>query len=171
MSKSFDGCESLWIEVGLKKENVIVGVVYRHPHNNMNVFQESIMQTLHELTVNKKNIYVMGNFNIDLLKSSNNHFLDFANLTNCFRLRNLINKPTRVTKETHTFLDHIKTNDSKHRMNSGMCLWDTSDHYPIFCVVSLSKSFHRVVKVTFRDMQQFSIENFLSELQIALSNK
>jgi len=38
LSKSFDGCESLWIEVGLNKENIIVGVVYRHPHNNMNVF-------------------------------------------------------------------------------------------------------------------------------------
>jgi len=31
LSKSFDGCESLWIEVGLNKENVIVRVVYRHP--------------------------------------------------------------------------------------------------------------------------------------------
>ena len=55
-------------------------------------------------------------------------------------------------------------------MNSGVCLWDISDHYPIFCVVSLSKSFHRVATVTFRDTQQFSIENFLSELQITLSN-
>ena len=55
-SKSFDGCESLWIEVGLNKKNVIVGVVYRHPHNNMNVFQESIMQTLHKLTEIKKYI-------------------------------------------------------------------------------------------------------------------
>jgi len=53
-------------------------------------------------------------------------------------------------------------------MNSGMCLWHISDHYPIFCVVSLSKSFHRVAKATFRDMQQFRIENFLSELQITL---
>jgi len=112
----------------------------------------------------------MGDFNIDLLKSSKNHVLDFVNLTNCFGLRNLINKPTRVTKETHTLLDHIYTNDSKYRIYSGMCLWDTSDHYPIFCVVSLSKSFHRAAKVTFRDTQQFSIENFLSELQIPLSN-
>ena len=104
------------------------------------------------------------------MKWSNNHVLDFVNLTNCFGLRNLINKPTRVTKETHTLLDHIYTNDAKHRMNSGMCLWDTSDHCPIFCVVSLSKSFHNVAKVTFRDIKQFSIENFLSELQITLSN-
>ena len=74
----------------------------------------------------------MGDFNIDLLKSSNSPILDFVNLTNCFRLRNLINKPTRVTKETHILLDHIYTNDSKQRMNSGMCLWDISDHYPIF---------------------------------------
>ena len=51
-----------------------------------------------------------------------------------------------------------------------MCLWDISDHYPIFCVLSLSKSFHRVAEVTFRDTQQFSIENILSELQITLSN-
>jgi len=88
LSRSFYGCESLWIKVGLNKENIIIGVVYRHPHNDMNVFQESFMQTLHKLTVNKK--YVMGEFNIDLLKASNNHVLDdFVNLTNCFGLRNL----------------------------------------------------------------------------------
>jgi len=58
LSKSFDGCESLWIEVGFNKENAIVGVVYRHPHSDMSVFQESIMQTLHKLTVNKK-IYML----------------------------------------------------------------------------------------------------------------
>jgi len=57
LSVSFDGCQSLWIEVGLNKENAIVGVVYRHPHNDMSVFQESIMETLHKLTVNKK-IYI-----------------------------------------------------------------------------------------------------------------
>jgi len=56
--RSFDGCESLWIEVDLNKENIIIGVVYRHPHNVMNVFQESFMQTLHKLTVNKK-IYML----------------------------------------------------------------------------------------------------------------
>jgi len=55
-------------------------------------------------------------------------------------------------------------------MNSGMCLWYISDHYPIFCVVSLPKSFHRVAKVTFRDTQEFRIENILSELQTTLNN-
>jgi len=49
----------------------------------------------------------MGDFNIDLLKSSHNHFLDFVNLTNCFGLRNLVNKPTRVTKETHFIRSYI----------------------------------------------------------------
>jgi len=116
-------------------------------------------------------LLVMGDFNIDLLKASNDHVLDdFASLTNCFGWRNLINKPTRVTKETHTLIDHIYTNDSKHRMNSGICLWDITDHYHIFCIVCRSKSLHRVPKVTFRDMQQFSTENFLSEFQITLSS-
>jgi len=80
-----------------------------------------------------------------LLKASNNHVLDdFGNLTNCFGLRNLINKPIRVTKETHTLMDHLYTNDSKHRMNSGICLLDISDHYHISCVVCVSKFLHRV---------------------------
>jgi len=135
----------------------------------MNVFQESFVQTLHKLTVNKKNMCVMGDFNIDLLKASNNHvFDDFVTLTNCFGLRKLINKPTRVTEKTHT-IDHIYTNNSKHRMNSGIWPWDISDHHLILCVVSLSKSFHGVPKVTFKDMQQIVVENFLSELQIGLT--
>ena len=49
----------------------------------------------------------MVDFNIDLLKASNHVLDDFVNLTNCFGLRNLINKPTGVAKETHTLIDHI----------------------------------------------------------------
>jgi len=55
-------------------------------------------------------------------------------------------------------------------MNSDIYLWNISDHHHIFCIVSLPESFHRVPKVTFRDMQQFSMENFLSELQITISS-
>jgi len=51
------------------------------------------------------------------------------------------------------------------RMSS---LWDISDCYQIFCIVPLSKYFHRVPKVIFTYTEQFSIENFLSELQTTL---
>jgi len=59
LSKSFDGCESLWIEVGLNKEKCHCWCCLQTPHNDMSVFQESIMQTLHKLTVNKKYIYML----------------------------------------------------------------------------------------------------------------
>ena len=82
----------------LKDTHVIMGVSIDNTNNDI-FFVESIMQTLHKFTVNIKNIYMLWEINIDLLKSSNNHVLDFVNLTNCFGLRNLVNKPTRVTKE------------------------------------------------------------------------
>jgi len=143
LSRFFD---DLWIEVGLK-ENITIGVIYRHPHNDINVFQESFMQTLHKLTVNKKNMYDMGDFNIDLLKASNNH--------------DLLNQPTRVT---HSLVDHICTNDSKHRMNSA-CLWDISDHCSYFVLFLCPNLFTGYQRALLEICTNLALKIFFNELQ------
>ena len=66
---SNEAFQALWIELEfLKGKNVICGVIYRQ-HNSPEQFQTYFDMTLERLSSTNKPIYVMGDFNIDLLKS------------------------------------------------------------------------------------------------------
>ena len=52
----------------------------------------------------------------------------------------VINKPTRVTKNTATAIDHIITNSLLHRtINTGIIQLDISDHFPIFLIAETER--------------------------------
>ena len=52
----------------------------------------------------------------------------------------VINKPTRVTKNTATTIDHIITHSLLHRtINTGIIKLDISDHFPIFLIAETEK--------------------------------
>ena len=52
----------------------------------------------------------------------------------------VLNKPTRVTKNTVTAIDHIITNQLLHRtINTGIIKLDISNHFPIFLIAETEK--------------------------------
>ena len=64
----------------------------------------------------------------------------FLNLTFEYGFVPVINKPTRVTKNTVTAIDHIITNSLLHRtINMGMHKLDILDHFPIFLIAKTEK--------------------------------
>ena len=95
--------ESLFIEIQThqkcKTQNDIVGVVYRPPDTDMNAFNqhlESLLQTLHS---EKKNMYLLGDWNINVLNADKHAPSQyFLNLMYSHNLFPGIIKPTRVTK-------------------------------------------------------------------------
>ena len=48
----------------------------------------------------------------------------------------VITKPTRITDQTVTLIDHIYTNTPEKLIKSGLCLADISDHLPVFCTMA-----------------------------------
>ena len=64
--------ESIWIEIkNEKNKNKICGSVYRHPcinNDNFNKFLKYLEASLKKLVNQNKEIYLCGDFNIDLLK-------------------------------------------------------------------------------------------------------
>ena len=89
-------------------------------------------------TVNKENkkVLLMGDFNIDLLKFESdariNTFID--NMISLGMLP-IITKPTRVTKDTATLIDHIYLNTSNSSVTSGIIITDVADHFGVFTMI------------------------------------
>ena len=50
----------------------------------------------------------------------------------------VITKPKRITYHTKTLIDHIYTNMTINQVNSGIVLFDISDHLPVFIVIKAS---------------------------------
>ena len=65
-----DVIETVFIEIEMPTgKNVIAGVIYRPPNSNIELFLDQIQNVLDTIDKENKICYLMGDFNIDLLKS------------------------------------------------------------------------------------------------------
>ena len=116
--------------------NILTGVVYRPPNADIGKFNESISDILNRMKSENKTIYLLGDFNINLLESSNH--LPSAEFLECmysFGLFPLINKPTRVNERSATLIDNIYTNDiMKTNTLNGIFFVEITDHFPVFSI-------------------------------------
>jgi len=128
--------ESIFIEVTLKKRHIIIGTVYRpntYPKADIDVFMHTMIDLQNVLSNENKEVYIMGDMNIDLLKFTN-HTKTGDYLENIFShgYLPLITKPTRISSHSATLIDHIYTNKQDIEAISGVIITDVSDHFGIF---------------------------------------
>ena len=153
--------KSSWCEIisGNARPNIIVGCIYRHSTCNLSAFTSEFETLLKEIS--QYEIYILGDFNIDLLKYSE-HLLseEYLNMLYSNNLLPLITKPTRLTHHTSTLIDHIYTN-SNLSVDAGIVLVDISDHLPVFCILDRQISRFRRVSY-FRDYSNFDAVDWIS---------
>ena len=161
--------ESLFIEIIKPRgENIIVGVVYRPPAQDVKEFVTNTDSLINKISRENKICYIMGDFNLNLLNCQNHkltsEFLDTM-YSNMFSP--LITRPTRITSYNATLIDNIFTNNLDNCSFSGLFFTDISDHLPIFClpynqeqVNKLDKNIH----VVFRDNNNVNVSKFRDKL-------
>ena len=79
----------------------------------------------------------MGDFNIDLLDIHNNNTANYVEAMFDYNHYPLINKPTRITKNKCSSIDHIWTNVIVTHINSAILAHEIADHLPITQVSSI----------------------------------
>ena len=128
-----DHIECVFAKLHLNGQTYIVGVVYRPPNSNIVDFNNTMHSILEKVT--RYPCYIMGDFNLDLLKHDKHppteKFLDIMHANSFIPI---INRPTRVTRDTCTLIDNIYTNNYniKNDNYSGLLTTDISDHFPVF---------------------------------------
>ena len=95
-----DSIESLFVEKqNPNGKNTIVGVIYRPLNNKINEYEESISSILAKIDKEPKPCYLMGDFNIDLLKYESCKYSNlFLQQLSSSMLIPTITKPIRITK-------------------------------------------------------------------------
>ena len=136
--------ESTFIEIlSPKKTNVIVGCICRHPHMDLNEFNDYyIINLLDKVSKENKTVFLLGDFDIDLLNydqhSLTNDFLD--SLSSHMLLPHIL-QPTRTRNNSKTLIDNIYSNVITPNNISVNITATISDHLPnflLFLIFSLT---------------------------------
>ena len=125
LSSVKDGYESLWIEIQNDAEhNTICGIIYRHPHGNLDSFMIHINAVNEKIHRENKYCVILGDFNLDLPKfESHPGTNDFLNTLGSSYFQPQILKPTRITDHTATLIDNIFFNSLEHFTVSGNVIY------------------------------------------------
>ena len=164
-----DSIESLFVEVEgteVSNNNTIVGVIYRPPKGDLELFLNTINEMLLKLNQENKTLYIMGDFNLDLLKINQHRYTaTFIETMLSHSLLPMINKPTRIKNDSETLIDNIfcnKIND--HCLFNAVLLTDISDHFPIVSITKAETNQRVEEYISKRLYNQETIKNFKDKL-------
>jgi len=170
LCKANSNYECCFIEIIRKNaKNILVGVIYRAftPIDN---FISDVDHIFNKINNENKITYLMGDFNIDLLKDDTDRQThDYLNFIYSHSLIPTIYKPTRITSTTATIIDNILTN-CDDVIKSSILVNDTSDHMPTALVSNLSLVNRSNSKKQVSYFKRFHNDNNISRFKEKLSN-
>lgn len=145
-------------------DNIIVSCVYRPPKPNCSYY-DKMLDLLEKMSTENKELILLGDLNIDYkldhtLSTNPLHYIE-----NLYLLRQLVDKPTRVTSKSSKCIDVILSSmPEKHRFTD-VAKIALSDHFLIYtCIdVNVTRKPHKTIR--YRDYKNFNAEMFLNEVK------
>ena len=152
--------ESLFIEIKLQSQTLIIGTIYRPPGCSVREFS-LLLQTKILSQLSTDNLLICGDLNINLLSEISNANKTFADIMIDNNLMNVVTEITRETDNTASILDHIWTSlpEIPYSFVIGHKL---SDHYPIGCSIVLHDE-TKTRQISFRKCTNGRIRRFHDE--------
>ena len=122
-----------------------------------------LLQKLHK---ENKQIILLGDFNIDLLKFGSNNSVDnFIDSLQSFSLIPSISLPTRITENSKTLNDNIFHTPNNLKTSSENLLVGISDHLPQFLFLEKEHYKSNINQKFYRDWKSFNQEKFVSDFE------
>ena len=125
--------EVLYSDIKLKEKTITCGVIYCSPFLDAKShcsFVKSLEESLN--ITNKKDCFLFGDFNFNLLHPDQQNTSNFINAIFEFGFIPLISKPTKISYCGATLLDQIWTKPSmNHKINTAILENYLSDHLPV----------------------------------------
>ena len=158
--------ESTFIETVCTKSKIVIGVIYRPPDQPTKEFYESLCNIFQIVNNEKKILYLLGDFNINILKvgkvQSVSDFLEILMLHSMFPH---VQYPTRVTENSISLIDNIISNDSCES-HAGVILSEISDHFPVYCICDNDTKYSDNITFERRNINNENIFKFMRLLEL-----
>ena len=139
----WNNLETIWAEINLHSQRLLISVMYRPPADTK--FYVSLERQLESIWIKRKNIFIMGDLNSDLLRKRGNgtavseNGTKLLNVITKFGLVNVIKQPTRITTTSQTLIDVSLTSDKSKVAKAGICDTGIADHRLNYAVLRLQR--------------------------------
>ena len=138
--------------------------VYRPPQGNIKTLFNHIRNCLNNINdMSKKDVFILEDFNINILKKTAEESKGLINLMTSFGFKQFINEPTRYGK-INTCIDLIFSN-CDYVNNSGTLNLNYSDHQAVFITKKKEKTKNEKVSFTGRSYKKYSSKLFQELLE------
>ncbi len=109
--------ETIWIELNLNRQSILLCNLYRPPNSGIAFFD--YLDSMIESSLNcKKEIIIMGDFNCNVM-TSNPLSSNLLSVTDGHQLTQIISGPTRITNHSKTLIDLCFTSSPNSLSHSG----------------------------------------------------
>ena len=142
--------------------------IYRHPTYDLSEFINYLETTLKKITSENKEVYLCGDFNIDLLKIEEvNNYQLYYNLLCSYGFLPLIVQPTRVVENQRpSLIDNFFCNNLSEEINTGNIYLTLSEHFCQFASIERGKMDIKNIKMYARNYSSFSGKDFHDDVSI-----
>ncbi len=150
----------------------LIGNIYRRPSErvaDLTTFIDEFTEVLHFSHQRSKFAYFNGDYNIDLLTlNQNKNYNTFYENVTAQGFFPKITRPTRLSRESHSLIDNIFTNNLTADHTSGILTSHISDHFMNFCI--LEGRPHTIKKIKYIEVESInpvSLSNFKNSVNKA----
>ena len=161
--------ESVFIEIIQKNsKNMVVGCIYRHPCMQHSEFNDKYLKPLSEKLISEnKEVILLGDFNIDLLKcDSNKNNSDFLDIIYSTNLVPNITSPTRLTSQRQILIDNIFSSIINDDCIAGNLISPISDNHAQFLIIPNYTITQNSKKGIYKqNFKHFSSKKFTTDLE------
>ena len=145
------------------QKNVIVLNLYRPPQGNIENFIDYIDRMVNSIDIVKKDVFILGDYNIDFLDKSDTNTKKINRLISQLGLFKLISTPTRFGNYKNSCIDQIISN-SIHVLDAGVDDINLSDHKLIYVIKRKRKSHTGKANFQGRSYRNYDVNNFETSL-------
>ena len=165
LSKDSTDFESVWVEVENKSgKNYLLCCVYRHPNSSIDTFSEYLHELFSNPAVCNKQVFILGDFNIDLLNyNSNTPTTNYVNFLFSKQFLPYIIHPSRVYGNSSTLIDNIFSNITDNETVSGNIMTQITDHFPQFLIVKHAGITYKNLSYFQHDFSNLNEESLLQD--------
>ena len=130
--------ECIWLEIfPQNSKSFLTGIMYSHPNETVQ-WNEFFDNQFDKVLACEKEIYLMGDFNRDLLQVNiKKTWLEYME---SFGLEQIVKSPTRTTDHSETLIDHIYCNNLSNVLSTKVPILGLSDHFPVIVTRKLNSS-------------------------------
>ncbi len=142
----------------------IIGSVYR-TQLHKDAFIESFRDVLDLVSDEDKEIYILGDFNCDILtKTRSKVTKDLLSITSDVHLEQIIQEPTRITSTSESAIDLVFTSHTNRVIQKGVLHYGITDHSMPFIV----RKAH-ILKCQAKDVWVRNYKNYDQDVFVILS--